>query len=1762
MNKDIQRLFSNVSHKDNGFLNMLRSSAEFHFDKIEPLGESLVADVFRTQDINTGAKLVIKKVHSGYDLKALKNHVEQQINHLKNLNLPGLSVPELQSDGLHSLQIVSPCPEGHLLRVWLAEHKKIETRTVLEIGIALADCLAVRHRAALLHKAIKPNNIVIRENPVRIQLVDDVQLIDSVQLSQFINHKHYLRELIPYVAPEMTGRIRTYADYFSDLYSMGTVLYECLTGTPPFSADDALSIIHSHLAEKARPVTELNPDCPKILSDIIEILLSKQPEKRYQSATGLRADLQTCLNTLNINESGDATSLIPAFQLRQQESSYHITIPSIMVGRDLAQQQLLKEYGRVCAGKLGMVMLSGLSGIGKTRLLQELELPIVARCGYFTSGKFNQFSRQLPYGTLLSALSRLMRQILTEDSSRIADWRQRISNVVGINGQLMVDMVPELELIIGKQADIQAMPANDALNRFNDLFSRFIGCLASKAHPLVLFIDDMQWCDHATLDLLELVCAQPESHPYLLIIGAYRNNEVDENHRLIILETAIKKSSQPLLKLHLEPLDKTAVKQMVAYMLNTNASRIEELVDIIYAVAGGNPLYVSEILRWLYQSEYLQLSKKGIWLWDQESITEANIPGNISALFVEKLESFSVEIRDLLATAALLGAQFSKADLADIVQIPLPALYSILAEVFEQRILREVKGSLYFFHDQIQAAAAQFLDEHQRKKRHIAIARTLIDRSEGIQNNVSKLSTVQLFSIVEHLAAGRVEQASDEDKFEEAKFNYHAGIAAMKSLALNACNHYLTQSLELCSEATWGSDYEFMLSLHKDLARAALINGDQNKAKAIVAEALKYARTDLERAEFLYEQSVALAALGDLEQAISIGTEALALLGNILPVLDEDIQGEISEIQARLHDNSRDIWEEVINSSSVEGRLNTLTHALYGELLGYFYFSGGMEMTRLLSLRAVDFSAKKGSCDFSCYALSCMAFYSFMHQDYSLTYKYESATLRLLEKYPDTFGAVKAKGSLIWATLHLRYSASYLRDYCHGAAMEGIRCGELRYGYLAGCVEQWFAFVQGDNFSSLDNELVKINHLSQQYDLALSTAIGEAIRFSLEPLLGNKRPRQGEEALSEKILLWSTPSYLTALACYYTFSGIVAYYRHEFDDAEKFLDQAEPILLAVSTSIVEKIGCVFKCLLAIKKGETNKLESYLDKLNEWAAQGPILKPYMALINAEILLETESLFPEGNFTAIRNAYLDAIECAHGETYVLLEAFLNERLYQYLLEANHQSCEAYCNQANLLYQRCGVVNRVISSAPSPVIGGVSNGALLIPGKIDRNFDEEIDVQFLFESAKAITSELNLNKLMGVILKSIMARLGAKTGYLLITENNTIEPYCKGIKKEFVSLVFRDKDEFNTSSLCMAIANYVFNSKEKTVLGDAAESGEFVSDKTVQKECLRSVLCIPVLIQTQVLGVLYFENSLIESVFTESQIAHAELLASQAAIALQNSQLLHKTLSAQKVIEQMNRDLESTVEVRTKELQRKQLELTHAGRLASLGELATGIAHELGQPLQIIQVASRIIQDELEDEHFDKAEILPFTRDIIEQVERATSIISNMRSYARDDDSNRAERIDLSLPFKQCLVFFNEQFHQHKIDLTLEIESGLPEVLVSPQKFQQIVVNLLSNARYAVDKKFEQSGEDYHKNITVRLMGDLEQKNVVFEVEDNGIGMSEEVMRKCMDPFYTTKKAGEGTGLGLSIVQGLLDEFNFSLEVKSKLDKGSLFRIFMPV
>ena len=1736
---------------------MSNPATEFQFQQAEKLGESLASSVFLAREKNNKKQYLLKKIHPELLIGGVADHLRQQLNHLKQLAIPELFIPELHVDESHNLQLIMPFPDGQLLSAWLTQKPGSSIKTVLEIGIAIADCLATRHKAALIHQAIKPNNILILENPIRIRLLDELQIVSTAQLSQFINNKHYQRQALPYAAPEMTGRIRTHVNYSSDLYSLGIVLYECITGKPPFLSTDSLSIIHSHLAELPKPAIDLNPNCPLILSDIVAMLLLKQPEKRYQSAMGLRADLKICLDNLKSAGSNSEQAIAPTFLLRQHEIHHQISIPSILVGREQEQQQLLDAYQHICSGQFAMVMVSGLSGIGKTRLIQELELPIIAKQGYFSYGKFNQFSTHSPYGTLVNAFNHLIRQILTEDANRISYWRSRMLEALDIYGQLVIDLIPELEKIIGKQPEVPPLPANDARIRFNTTFSRFFGCVGCKAHPFVLFIDDMQWCDQATFDLLEFVGTQCEDQPYLLLIVAYRSNEVDKQHRIFQLESIVAKSTQHVIKLELLPLYEIDVNQMVAYILNSYTSRTEELSATLFSILGGNPLYISESLRWMHNQNYLQISTKGIWSWDRRSTLEMNMPSNATTLFVEKLSDFPPPVRDLLATAALLGTQYSSADLADISQISVADLYLQFSEVFEKRILHIDNDRMFFAHDQIQLAAAQYLDLNQEKLRHQLIAQAFIKKTED-QHSSGQQDNELLFSIVDHLYAGRGENDSEAQRFSEAQFNYRAGIAAMENLALEASNHYLSQSAELCDNSLWDSQYEFMLALHQNLARATFNSGEQYRTQEIVQRCLPFLRSDSDQATMLFEHIMAVTALGDLSESIQLSHRALSLLQLALPTATEDIQREIKQSETRLHHSDADIWSDILLQSPLENANDLLIDAVYVELMGIYFFTGNKLMVRLMSLKAVEYSLDKGLGSFSCYALACMAYVTLADRRYALMEKYEQATLALAKLQPNTPGVVRTMLVLEWSTLYLQYSIAEMKRYSDDTAMEGNRCGELRFGGLALCAKYFFSFLQGDNIPLLDSQLAESKLHFLQYNIGLPAALIKALQFSLRPLLTDQVSATDTAELTAELELWNNTGFAAALAWYYITSGAVAYFCHDYAKAERLLKLADPYIDAVFETFFETIWLLFRSLVQQKKGVPFATQSCYQRLSDFSSKGPLLKPYMALLKAE------GIATEGDFREARIHYLDAIDSANKEHYILLSAFLNDSLCQHLEKESHYSSEFHRQQANQLYQQCGVINRVQKPTQGTSSFLMHNTISILqasPVKTTVPLDEELDIRFLFDAVKAISSELNLDALMSMILKSVMAKLGAQTGFLLIAKDDQLVLQLKSIKQDSVSVFSQQDPEFNSDKLSMAIASYAFNTQQKVILSNAMMDGDFTTNNVVREQQLISVLCIPIVMQTKTLGVLYFENSLIESVFTETQIIHADLLISQAAIALQNSNLMHDTLKVQEAIEEMNANLETQVAERSRELQKKQLQLTHANRLSSLGELATGIAHELGQPLQIIQSASRIIQDEANCVTIEKDNIIRFSDDINEQITRATNIINNMRTFARNDDGNLPKNLDPAVPFRQCLLFCSEQFYNTQIELKIEIAENLPVVLMNAQKFQQIVINLLSNARHAVEQQLKQHAEQYQKQVIARLYQSTDRQTVILEIEDNGIGMDNEGRQKCLNPFYTTKEAGNGTGLGLSIVHDLIGEFNFMLQIESEPNKGSLFTVILP-
>ncbi|MBV1928044.1 MAG: PAS domain S-box protein [Gammaproteobacteria bacterium] len=1467
------------------------------FNILEKLGESLTSEVFRAQHLPSGDEVrlkYIKPLHSYDDTKA---HIESQLANLKNLFNSTVSTPSLYYDE-DTLALVQALPQGQALSQYVVKHGPLDIKTALHVAIALTDCLTYRHQAAYVHKGIKPCNFFICSHPLHIELIDDIRLFDSNELSQFAQHSQYQTETLPYLSPEQAGKIRGHVSYTSDLYSLGAVLYFCLTGAPPFSSKDPLSIIHSHLAEIPPQVSSINPQCPPQLGEIIALLLEKNPEKRYQTSTGLKADLQTCLTRLNTDKRAH-------FQLKQHDYSEQIIIPSIMIGRETQKKSLLDAYQRVCKGKLGIATIAGLSGIGKTRLVQELERPIVLQRGYFASGKFNQFTQHQPYSTLIQALGKMMRMLLTEEAHALSIWKTRILQTVGLSGQLLIEIIPDLEFIIGPQPDINPLPPLEARNRFTHTLCNLIACLASKTHPLVLFIDDVQWCDDATFDLFEMILSQPKKFPYLFIIGAYRNNEVNKDHRLHEVVQALLDAddSDPLLHINLEPLDQEAVNEMTAYVLGTYASHTHELSDTLFPSTGGNPLFVNESLRWLHNKGQLSFDPSGKWQSQSFDLSGITLPDSAQSLFKEKLQRFAPKIQSLLATAALLGTRFLTNTLAQSAGLSARQLSSELNQVFSQRILLQDKRELYFFHDQLQAAAASLFSDAQQKQCHADISVVLIAQWHDAQNQPGSGNRLsQLLAITEHLAKGRPLSVTDEEHFKEAEFNFLAGLTATDSLAHKTADHCFTACEKLCSPQRWKTDYTFMLTLHQALARSSLIIGNQKRANLIVKKALQHAQNTQDKSQCLLEQSVALSSLGEVESSLILIRQCCELIQKPLPVAEQAIQTELSRTLKKLGHNDKQTIHTLRNASNMTDPKALLELQLYAEAIPISFLSGQINLYFLLAARSLQLAISKGMDPSVCLSLSALSLYFLSLESNERSASCDTLMLEITQQHPNEFSSVRAITSGLWLTLHHRLSIDEAHELCLRNINSGLRCGELNYTGLSHAPLIWYQLTKGHDLAKLPAQIKTSIEFCQKFNLSLPLGISQAIELALLPLWSSNFLAEQQQDIERQLTQWHEAQHVAALATYHSYKAMFEYFSGHYQQAEHHLEIAKPHLTAISGTIIERLWLVYRYLSGLHTGNNEQQGEQLQQVARWTQNGPILKPYLALMQAETIAQ------HGNLNEIRSAYWQAIDVAHQQGYLFLEAFLQQRLGSKLNNHGHHSSTMHLHQAFTLYQACHaeVFAQSLLEHYKPQVTPIQLPAAV--ATTDKQ--ESLDAHFLILATQAITQEKNFDALLQKILSSSMERLGAKTGYLLLTKKDELNIHAKGIKNTHVHTEVFEQNSNTGNNLCIEIARYVVRSKSSLLLDNAMLEGDFIHNHAVEHYQLKSILCVPLINQGRVLGVLYFENSLIPSVFSAEQASFISLLTAQAAIALDNSQLIEGLRSTQNILREKEQNLSITL------------------------------------------------------------------------------------------------------------------------------------------------------------------------------------------------------------------------------------------------------------
>ncbi|MCA9711197.1 MAG: serine/threonine-protein kinase PknK, partial [Myxococcales bacterium] len=736
----------------------------------------------------------------------------------------------------------------------------------LRIALQLTAALGQIHACSVVHNDVCPANVLVDPESLTTKLAGFTisSLLSRERPS--IAAPETIEGSLAHISPERTGRMNRLVDYRSDYYSLGATLYELFTGRVPFDTADPMALVHSHIARIPEPPHRVEPSVPPQLSAIILKLLAKMAEDRYQSTFTIESLLRACLRAAQGEGAADDAAAADGVAAAERgDVAAQLQVSQKLYGRDREVQALLDAFERTRGrpgasapgGHVELVLVAGYSGIGKSSLVNEIHKPIAREGGYFVEGKFDQFNRNIPYASLILALQQLVRQLLTERGDALARWRERLSAAVGANGQVIAEVIPEVELIIGKQPPVRALGPAESKNRFNLTFRDFISAFASPERPLVLFLDDLQWADRASMDLLALLLCDDQIQ-HVLLIGAYRDNEVDATHPLTLVLDRLREAEARVSTITLEALGADDVGQLLTDTLQCSPQRAAPLVGLLMRKTGGNPFFIIQVLHQIYERDLLSFdAARGRWTWSIEDIERIDITSNVVELMVGKLRALDPATQRVLTVAACVGNRFEldllalatalsapeaaerlwPALLAELV-VPLDEGYKA-AQVSTEPLDRSIRYE--FLHDRVQQAAYELVDEPERRRIHVRLGQLLLEHRTPEQIDET------LFDITMHLNHGLELIESPSLRSAAVELNHRAGRRARDASAHATGLECLRAAMALLPEDHWHQDYARSLALYRDRVELEYLNIHFEHAEAFADEVLRRAASVLDK---------------------------------------------------------------------------------------------------------------------------------------------------------------------------------------------------------------------------------------------------------------------------------------------------------------------------------------------------------------------------------------------------------------------------------------------------------------------------------------------------------------------------------------------------------------------------------------------------------------------------------------------------------------------------------------------------------------------------------------------------------------------------------------------------------------------------------------------------------------------------------------------------------------------------------------------------
>ncbi len=1485
------------------------------YQNIKKLAEGrdrVVYSALRASDSKPVILKALRSEHPTPDMIALMYH-EYEI--AKDLDFPGVIRTYSFIDEQNQYALVQEDMHGISLADYLQKIPLRDLSLFLHLAIQMTRVVGELHKQHIIHKDIKPSNFIIDPKTLTEKITDFNYSTKLMHEVQEIVPPLKLEGTLSYMAPEQTGRMNMNIDYRSDFYALGITFYEMLMGELPFIYSDPLELLHAHLANPIPELSNGQMEIPPVVADIVKKLMSKNPIERYQSAIGLLADLQRCEEMLK-NEGK-----IESFPLGQQDVFDRLNLSQKLYGREEESKVLLAAYDRVSQGAIEGLMVCGYSGIGKTMLINEVHKPMVNHKGYFINGKFDQLQRDMPYTAITQALNQLARLILAEPDARFEALKKGIISALGGVAQVIIDLAPDIELIIGPQPALEKLPPQESQNRMKIFFKRFLRVVANRDHPLVIFIDDLQWVDSGSLTLFEYLMADEElSH--ILFIGAYRENEVQEGHQLRKFFEDMKAEKKVIRWLPLAPLSVANYSEFLQDSFHRDAAFVQAFSELLHKRTDGNPFFCKQMINYLYREKLISFNYElRHWEWDLANIATLKITDNVVDLMLGKLATLPTETLALLKYAACAGNRFTIETLmvisgksADEIGKKLwPALqqdliitlrlgYKRIEAMSQEKLAPFLSRDItyQFIHDRVHQAVYQGISEEERQRTHLRIARLLLEK----EPEASKKE--RLFEVTDHFNQAH-KLLNEAEKFEVANLNYRAEVQARNSNAYHPMSNYLKAALDLLDESSWSTHYELVFKINCDYALSLFLLGKIEEAEVFTEKLLGRARTTLDKVALYRIQILSYNVHGDLPKLFEASQQALALLGVPFSISPS---GSVIFIKLmKIRWNMRKFHVELLDKE-LPNISDTNISAAFDILLELFYpsYFSSTQAYIYLNFLAFELMLRYGKPKSAGIWVMAYGFVMLtINKNVDIAIKCQAVAERLFEVFPNKYISSLAYMWMGYFLTHLRHHFKEGREYAHKALQDSLESGNIVSAFHCRYTSAFSLLAEARSLEKTISSYKSVHKIFLDLKVSEFTEASESDLILLESLALGLNDRQERLAELERIISLGQIALvkilnLRDLCFYYYFMGSLSqalkyhylWYAHE--DKLRF----DPLSYDIKGLGALALAKFIPTYRGITQWRAKRHFRRIVRELKWISDenpGNYLHHYL------FLKATEAKLKGNNAKAIA-ALNRAIENAKKGNFYLWAALGNELACEIYIEKN-QPREAidYIREAHYFYELYGMMSKVrtleqryphafTEQAVLPQAGmsldTTSSSFMSVGASLNtRTTSAGLDFMSVIKANQTISGEIVLDKLLEKMLHLVVESAGAEKAFFLEKNERSwavVASLDRRANQEQFTMLNTLLESYG--NLPRTVIQFALRTKETIVLNHATEDNQYRHDPYIERSRIKSILCLPVLRQERVLGIIYLENNLTIGAFTQDRLAVLSALTSQIAISLENA------------------------------------------------------------------------------------------------------------------------------------------------------------------------------------------------------------------------------------------------------------------------------------